>query len=400
MSRFYPCLRSALFLFFLMECSVPWLQAQEFDWGGSIRGYQFFRVEPTTGSSLRRDSELWILRLTGEGLFGQHVSVEAHPLLQLVSPSLSGPSRLATATTPTYLPLDHSFTSSRRVDLVGSFDRLNLQIDLQSARIVAGRQAITWGVTYFWPSLDLFASFAPRRGDRDYKPGVDAVRASIPLGAFSEVEVIGAVLGSFVSRDGAAGALARIYLGPVDVGVMGGRFHQDTVAGGFFTANVQGTGLRGEVNWTQSGDAEDLVRDRRIFWRTAVGIDRQLTPTLSLTLEFSFNGYGGSQASDYLDLSTSDRVVRGEVTALGKFYTGISSAWRFHPLGVLTSSLLINWQDPSTLWVPSLSWSTGNNSEVSLGSQIGLGKGLQAGIPQSEYGSLSNTLFAGFRVYF
>ena len=82
-----------------MECSVPWLQAQEFDWGGSIRGYQFFRVEPTTGSSLRRDSELWILRLTGEGLFGQHVSVEAHPLLQLVSPSLSGPSRLATATT-------------------------------------------------------------------------------------------------------------------------------------------------------------------------------------------------------------------------------------------------------------------------------------------------------------
>lgn len=34
-----------------------------------------------------------------------------------------------------------------------------------------------------------------------------------------------------------------------------GRFHADTVAGGFVTADVRGTGLRGEVAFTDSGDA-------------------------------------------------------------------------------------------------------------------------------------------------
>jgi hypothetical protein len=259
-------------------------------------------------------------------------------------------------------------------------------------------------VVYFWPSLDLFAPFSPRRVDRDYKPGIDAIRATIPLGAFSEVEVIGAILGPSLSRDGTLGALTRFKLGSLDWGLMGGKFHRDTVAGSFLTADAWGTGLRGEVSWTQSGDPEDRVRDRRTFWRAAAGVDRQLTPTVSVTAEFSFNGYGANQASDYLDRSTADRVLRGEINALGRFYTGVSGVWSFHPLGTLTNTLLINLQDPSTLWVPSFHWSTSNNSDVLAGAQIGIGTGLQSSgmgpVPQSEYGLVPNTLFAAIRVYF
>ena len=385
--------------------------AQELDWGGSIRGYQFFQLEEALpdegqfqlmpGFSPRRDTELWILRFTVETSFTQHLKAEVQPLLQFVSPSLTGPSRLATATTRTYLPLDHDFTDSSRVDLAASFDRLNLQFDFESVRVVAGRQAITWGVTYFWPALDLFAPFTPQRVDRDYKPGIDALRVTVPLGAYSELEIIGAVLGPSMVRDGALGAMARIYLGPVDVALMGGKFHQDTVAGGFFTADLAGTGLRGEVNWTQSGDRQDLARDRRTFWRGAVGLDRQLTPSLSLTAEFSWNGYGVSQPSEYLTLSAADRIARGEITALGKSYTGLSAAWQFHPLGTFTTTLLVNWQDPSALWVPSFQWSTGNNSVLLLGTQVGVGKGMGSdGIPGSEYGAIPSTLFAAFQQYF
>ena len=404
----------ALLLLLTMEGAVSRLQGQEFDWGGSFRGYPFLRLEELAleeeflgaaiGSLGRRDTELLILRLTGDGFFGQHVRLETHPLLQFASPSLLGPSGLATSTTPTYVPLEHVFIDSPDVELIGSFDRLNLQIDLNRIRIVVGRQAVTWGVAYFWPSLDLFAPFAPRRVDRDYKPGIDAIRATIPLGALSEVEVIGAVLGPSLSRDGTLGALTRLNLGPFDWGLMGGKFHRDTVAGSFLTADAWGTGLRGEVRWTQSGDPEDRVRDRRTFWRTAAGVDRQLTPTLSVTVEFSFNGHGASQASEYLDWSTADRVLRGEINTLGRFYTGGSGVWRFHPLGTLTNTLLVNWQDPSTLWVPSFQWSTSNNSDVLAGAQIGIGKGLQSSgmgpVPQSEYGLVPNTLFAAIRIYF
>jgi len=410
--------RSYLWVFLVpllaMEGAIFQLQGQEFDWGGSFRAYPFLRLEELAleeqfpGASIgalgRRDTELLILRLTGDGFFGQHVRLETHPLLQFASPSLLGPSGLATSTTPTFLPLEHVFTDSPDIELIGSFDRFNLKFDLNQVRIVVGRQAVTWGVAYFWPSLDLFAPFAPRRVDRDYKPGIDAIRTTIPLGDFSEVEVIGAILGPSLNRDGTLGALTRFNLGPLDWGLMGGKFHRDTVAGSFLTADAWRTGLRAEVSWTQSGDPEDRVRDRRTFWRAAAGVDRQLTPTLSVTAEFSFNGYGARQASEYLDWSRADRVLRGEINVLGRFYTGGSGVWRFHPLGTLTNTLLVNWHDPSTLWVPSFQWSTSNNSDVLAGAQIGIGRGLQSSgmgpVPQSEYGLVPNTLFAAVRVYF
>ncbi len=111
-----------LLLLFTLEGAVSRLQAQEFDWGGSFRGYPFLRLEELAleeeflgaaiGSLGRRDTELLILRLTGDGFFGQHVRLETHPLLQFASPSLLGPSGLATSTTPTFLPLEHVFTDN------------------------------------------------------------------------------------------------------------------------------------------------------------------------------------------------------------------------------------------------------------------------------------------------
>ena len=387
------------------------LWGQDFKWSGSIRGFQFFELEGVLPKeaepevkelfSGRRDTELLILRFALENSFAQHIKLEVHPLLQLVSPALSGPSQLATDITPTYLPLEYTFTDSTQVDLTGSLDRLNFQFDFDSIRVVAGRQALTWGVTYFWPALDLFAPFSPRRVDRDFKPGIDAIRATIPWGDYSELEVVGAVLGSSLKRDGALGALARIYLGPLDVGLMGGKFHRDSVAGGFFTADIAGTGVRGELSWTQSGNPADRLIDRRTFWRAAAGVDRQLSPTVSLTVEWSFNGYGTSEASSYLDLAGSDRILRGEINALGRWYSGVSAAWQFHPLGTLSNSLLVNWQDPSALWIPTLSWSTGNNSVLLVGAQVSLGKEfLPQGVPQSEYGSAPSNVFASFQQYF
>lgn len=132
-----------------------------------------------------------------------------------------------------------------------------------------------------------------------------------------------------------------------------------------------------------------------------MGVDRQLLPTVSLTLEFSFNGYGTSEASEYLALAGADRIVRGEINALGRGYAGMSTAWQFHPLGTLSNGLLLNWQDPSALWIPTCSWSTGNNSVFLLGAQVGLGKELlPQGVPRSEYGSTPSTIYAAFQQYF
>jgi len=96
----------------------------------------------------------------------------------------------------------------------------------------------------------------------------------------------------------------------------------------------------------------------------------------------------------------ADRLRRGEVNALGRVYAGIAARWQFHPLWVFANTLLVNANDPSALWVPALTWSTGNNSEILLGAQVGLGQGLLGrALPRSEYDSVPDTLFLGLRKY-
>lgn len=374
--------------------------AQSFKGGGSIRGYQFARVGETL-QERRRDTELFVLRLTLNAEFTPAIRSEVHGVVNLLSPPLAGASRLVSSTSRSFLPLQNRLVSRSQVELGSNLDRLSFQIDTGRVRIVAGRQAITWGVSYFWPAMDLFAPFAPQQIDRDYKPGVDALRVIVPIGSYSEVEAVGAVLGRSLSRDGSAAIFSRIYLGPIDVGWMGGRFHRDTVGGGFFTANARGTGLHGEVTWTRSGDAREVALDRTSFWRGSVGMDRQLTPEFSLSAEFSWNGFGSRQASQYIDIVNADRVQRGEINALGRWYSGVSGTWQLHPLWRFSSAILVNWGDPSCLWVPFLTWSAGNNWEVLLGAQLSVGAGLQNGsLTRSEYGSIPNTLLGAFKAYF
>ena len=391
----------------LLPCllAIGTTAAQDLKWGGSVRFYQFFRLEGLPESPFtndRRDSEFGSFRFTLESRFNPRLKFEAHAVLDFLSPPSFGSSSLATGQSRTYLPLEHDFTgASADYDLVGRFDRLNLQLDFDSFRVVAGRQAVTWGVTYFWPVMDLFSPFAPQRVDRDYKEGVDAIRVTVPLGAYSEVQVIAASLGSSLGDDGAAAALARLHLGRIDLGLMGGKFHRDTVAGAFLTTGIQGTAYRGEVTWTLSGDPGDRLIDRRTFFRASLGLDRQLSPKVSLTLEFSYNGFGAGSPSQYALLAQSDRVQRGEVTALGTFYAGTALTWQLHPLWTLSQAVLVNWQDPSALWVPTLQWSTSDNSTVILGAQAGFGGEFGADLSlRSEYGPAPATLFAALQWYF
>jgi hypothetical protein len=72
-----------------------------------------------------------------------------------------------------------------------------------------------------------------------------------------------------------------------------------------------------------------------------------------------------------------------------------------HPLLTLSNTLLLNFNDPSALWIPSLVWSTGNNSEVLIGGQFSMGQAPdQNETLQSEYGSVPSLVFGAFKLFF
>jgi hypothetical protein len=367
--------------------------------GGDARAYQFLRVENTDGG--RRDAELGIGRLKLDGAASPTLGAEAHGVFSLLSPGGTPAGIVATGTTRRFLRLQHTFKSDDDASMTLEADRLNVRWEPNRLRLVAGRQAITWGVNFFWPVLDRFAPFAPERIDREYKPGVDALRATVAIGKLSQIDIVAAALGTSVERDGSAAALARLNLGPADVGFMAGRFHQDTVAGGFITANVLGTGLRGEFAFTDSGEPADGELDRDRFWQAGVGLDRQLTETVAVTVELAWNGFGTLHAEEYPAIARADRVRRGEVNALGRYYVGSSLTWQVHPLLALVGTALINVGDASALLLPHGEWSLSDSVSVVFGGIFGVGAGPRTdGRPVSEYGGAPATVYGAVKLYF
>jgi len=373
--------------------------AWEVDLGGDARYYQFLRVGEDGGD--RRDSELGIFRLKLQGRLRDEWSVDVQGVVSLTSPRSAGVSAIATGATRRLFDLDATLVRGGDAEVVAELDRLSLTWQRRTFRLVAGRQAITWGVNYFWPVLDLFAPFPPERIDREYKPGVDALRLTVPLGALSEVEVVAAGQGTSLEDDASVGALARVHLGPADVGAMAGRFHRDLVLGGFVTANVRGTGVRVEVAYTDSGDPADAVIGRSSFWRASAGVDRQLTPTLTLSAEAGWNGFGSDDPADYPRIAAADRVQRGEVNSLGRSYIGASLVWQAHPLVSVTGVVLVNLSDASVLFLPHVDWSLADNLSLVAGALIGIGPGLNPDkTPGSEYGTVPATVYTALRAYF
>jgi hypothetical protein len=379
-------------------CSGP-IAAVELDFGGDARLYAFYALEDIPDR--RDDSQLGILRLKLDTLFSEELELGVHGVVEASSPPRFPGSSIATGGTRRYFDLETTLIDNDDLLMTAEIDRLNIRWERPGFRLIAGRQAITWGVNYFWPVLDLFGPFAPQRIDRDYKPGVDAVRATVPLGDFSEVDLMTAGQGRDLPDDFSIGGLARFNAGVTDFGAMAGSFHRDTVVGAFVTTDVAGTALRGEVAFTDSGDPEDAEIDRSSFVRATAGVDRQLTGTLSLTAEVAWNGFGADDPTGYLRVAQSDRFQRGEVTSLGQLYAGLSLGWQLHPLVTASAALIGNLNDGSTLIQPTVTWSVSDNLTALFGVFVGTGEDLDSeGMLQSEYGATPFTVWAAIQGYF
>ncbi len=369
--------------------------------GGDARWFQFQALE----SSAQDDhSERGAFRLKFDAK-SDHWQFELHGLIEGASPSaLRGGFETGGANarrSVRYWDLDTDIDTNGDRSIGGDIDRVNVRFQNDYIRVTLGRQAVTWGVNYFWPVLDLFSPFSPERIDRDYKPGVDAVRINVPVGQFSEIEVIGAVQGPETDRDRSFGALGRFHLGGADLGLMIGDFHRDRVLGAFVTASLFGTGVRAEVARTETSDLARAEGDPDDFVRVTIGVDRLLSPAVSLVFETTWNQYGVRRAQEFIPLIGRDRIRRGEITSLGELSSGVALSWLLSPLTSLNVSLLGNWHDGSVLLQPGGSRSLSNNADLLFGAIYGLGDEPEPGnLVGSEFGSTVSTVWAAFKISF
>ena len=141
--------------------------------------------------------------------------------------------------------LDWQFASSSKTEWRGEIDRATVRTQLSTVDLTIGRQAIGWGRGVLFSAIDLFAPFTPLEADREWRRGVDAVRADVKVAERAAVDAI-AALGDTVDRSTAA-ARFRGYAGNADVEIVGGRRARDLFGGAASSAAVGNAEVHGEL---------------------------------------------------------------------------------------------------------------------------------------------------------
>ncbi len=370
-----------------------------------------------------------ILRICAKGYPLPKVGYEAHLVTAFTyadgSLFSAGGSGLDTAGTDTaYRAVDMSWDFiNNKKNRAGHawFDRLNVRLTLPDADLCIGRQAISFGKTYFWSPLDLYLPFDPMQFDQDYKAGVDAFRIDIPLGLFSGINLVYVPgreldMNDNYSKDRFLDAswfgsslLLRGFanLFGWDVALQGGKVYGGWHVGAGMVGDINSYQIRVEAArfWADSGGALlSLSRPAPLLedsLAAVVGIGRHWPSSLDIQAECLFNGGG---ESDDISLGL-ERVWRRAVMQAGRILAGIMVSYEFTPLILGQAAMLYSQTDGSMQLQPTLTWSTSDNSELLLGATINKG-GRPEFTPtggilfESEFGTYPNSFFAQFKVYF
>jgi len=371
-----------------------------------------------------------VLRLTAAGRPAQSFSYEVHWVQSVTAATerISGGSLLTVGNTSTgnvlrYRVLDTSWTvlNEERAFSTASMDRMNVKTSLGWGDVTLGRQAITFGKTYFWNPLDVFFPFGSSQFDRDYKPGVDALRVDIPFGPFSGLNLVGA-------------AGPKIGIGPGDTegndpqdaswygsALLGRLFANrwgwdfSLQAGKVFGGVQLGVGTVGDWGPVQiraegaqflamSSDPLPAPLQGDLFnncFVGVIGLGRRFESGLSLDFEYLYNGAGDPNRPD----AAMVRTQFGASLQMGRHLTGLAARYEFSPLVTGQLALINSLSDGSAQLQPLVNVSLSNEMDLLIGMTLNFGpspKSASGTLPavQSEFGTIPDLFFLEWKYYF
>ncbi len=263
-------------------------------------------------------------------------------------------------------------TRTDAFSLTGRMDRVWIGLSVPHLDIKIGRQPLSFGSTYFFTPMDLVAPFSPTVVDREYKPGVDAVRVDGYIGTSGKLTAVAAYAGDWDLDGLVIAGHGSMTVGVYDIGLFVGSIHRETVLGVDFVGALGPVGFRGEATITFRKD--HIERKKQPFVRAVLSADHALPNNVHLTGEVYYQSFGGKDPEDYLRLTATDRFERGEVWAMGRWYAALSVSFEITPLVSGSAFAIANLADGSFLLGPSFAWSIADNADLSFGANVGLGK--------------------------
>lgn len=273
--------------------------------------------------------------------------------------------------------------------------------------VTIGRQAIGLGRGVLFGAVDVFNPFSPLEVDREWRRGVDAVRAEYRLSTTSSAEFI-AAFGETWEQSAVLGRI-RGYLGEVDGSLIFGKRAEDFMVGSAFSAVVGEAEVHGELAVFDTPEAQPdgtLWGGKHLATKAVIGSSYTFDVGDGLTLlgEYHYSDFGVEDAEDVVvRLQNRDfqrRFLRGDTQILGR--EAIASQLSYPFSDAINGSVLVltNPTDGSGVVSPSLRWDLNENVTLITTIFVSWGDEPSGGEFRSEHGATPTSLFFQAAIYY
>lgn len=287
--------------------------------------------------------------------------------------------------------LDWQLAASGNAEWRAEIDRAAVRVALPRANVTVGRQAIGWGRGVVFGAVDLFSPFAPLEADREWRRGVDAVRADVKVASRLSLDSV-AAFGETMD-DSAFAARLRGYAGRVDVEGVAGWRAGDRLIGATSSAAVGDCELHGEAAWF-SGVIKAVAGGS---YRVPIGHG------VLVYGEYHYSGYGATSPEAMLrqlqDPEFQKRYLRGDTQILGRHAIAAVASYERSPEVTWTGQWLHSPADGSGVIAPALTYTPGDRWSVVVNVYVPYGHVPSGDALRSEFGAAPLALFAQLRVY-
>ena len=295
--------------------------------------------------------------------------------------------------------LDWSFVSTDSYQWRHEIDRVSAEYKAGAFNVTVGRQAIGWGRGVMFSAVDLFAPFSPFEIDREWRRGIDAVRAEVTIGPRLSTDAVAAAGESIDS----SAFLARIrgYRGSADFELVGGWRARDLVAGLTSSAAVGDAEVHGELAVFRASDALPAggQLDPRVAIKGLCGGSYRVAVGNGLLLlgEYHYSGFGASSASQIVTLLSNaqfvTRFARGDTQILGRHAIALVATYEVSAELQLALRWLQSPVDGSGVATPTATATLSDRLAVLGAIFVPYGSGPSGTTLRSDYGATAVTAF-------
>jgi hypothetical protein len=276
--------------------------------------------------------------------------------------------------------LDLTSTVSRHADtrIVHRLDRLKLSLNRSWGRVSLGRQALTLGNGLIFNPMDLFNPFSPTALLRDYKTGDDTALVQIPLKSGGDMRFFHLPRREPDTRDvswnrSSTGWAGHFFADGLEIDLLAARHYEDRVLGFGLSGTLGSAAWRFDLTWTDLGHdsgGED-------YFSAVANLDRSWVwggKNWYGLMECFASGVGESGLTDVLsNKDLVERIDRGELFVLGRYYLAGLVRFEAHPLVNLSGTVIANLEDGSWLLQPKMTWNLAQNLDLLLGATLAEG---------------------------